>query len=74
MGFKNFVRAGASGIMYDFFQYQGKDGKEKVTGPYVVLKLLETLPRKQRYRVVFEHTFMPCLEGTWLFMYCNPSL
>ena len=25
-GFKNFVRAGASGIMYDFFLYQGKDG------------------------------------------------
>ena len=41
--------------MYDFFLYQGKDGKEKVTGPYVVLKLLETLPRKQRYRVVFDN-------------------
>ena len=43
--------------MYDFFLYQGKDGKEKVIGPYVVLKLLETLPRKQRYRVVFDNWF-----------------
>ena len=57
MGFTNFVRAGASGIMYDLFLYQGKDGKEKVTGPYVVLKLLEILPRKQRYRVVFDNWF-----------------
>lgn len=56
-GFKNFVRAGASGIMYDFFLYQGKNGSEKVTGPSVVLKLLETLPRHQNHRVFFDNWF-----------------
>ena len=28
-GFKMFVRAGQSGIMYDFFQYAGKDSANK---------------------------------------------
>ena len=41
-GFKNFVRAGASGMMYDFFLYQGAstsaDGK-KCTGSYWLCSL-----------------------------------
>ena len=54
-GFTNFVRSGASGMMYDFFPYTGaatKGGKKvKVTGLYAVRKLLETLPKNQFYRV-----------------------
>ena len=36
-GFKNFVRSGASGIMYDFFLYTGSPNEnEKFTGSYCV--------------------------------------
>ena len=56
-GFKNFVHAGSSGIMYDFFLYTGKADKQKVTGPYVVLRLLETLPKNQRFKVFFDNWF-----------------
>ena len=45
-GFKNLVRSGESGIIYDFFLYSGSAGGQKCTGFYVVLKLLETLPKK----------------------------
>ena len=48
-------------MMYDFFLYTGaatKDGKKvKVTGPYAVRKLLETLPKNQHYRVFFDNWF-----------------
>ena len=53
-GFKNFVRAGSSGIMYDFFLYQGKEKTQKVTGPYAVLRLLETLPKNEHFKVFFD--------------------
>ena len=43
MGFKNFVRAGESGIRYDFFLYSGSSSKLKCTASNVVMKLLETL-------------------------------
>ena len=60
-GFKNFVRSGTSGIMYDFYLYTGaatKDGKKvKVTGPYAVRKLLEILPKNQHDRVFFDYWF-----------------
>lgn len=56
-GFKNFVRAGSSGIMYDFFLYTGKVKNQKVTGPYVVLRLLETLPRRQNFKVFYDNWF-----------------
>ena len=60
-GFKNFVRSGASGMMYDFFLYTGatkeKGKKVTVTGPSVVKKLVSTLPKKQNYRVFFDNWF-----------------
>ena len=56
-GFKNFVRSGASGIMYDFFLYSGKVNNEKCTGSYVVLRLIETLPKHQNYKVFFDNWF-----------------
>ena len=59
--FKNFVRSEASGMMYDFFLYNGaatNDRKKvKVTGPYAVRKLLETFPKNQHYRVFFDNWF-----------------
>ena len=63
-GFKNFVRAGSSGIMYDFFLYSGKMKNEKVTDPYTVEKLLETLPKMKNFKAFFDNwfaTFPLCL-------------
>jgi len=56
-GFKNFVRAGSSGIMYDFFLYTGKVKNNKVTGPYVVIRLLETLPTMKNFKVFYDNWF-----------------
>ena len=59
-GFKNFVRSGSSGMMYDFFLYQGAttsaDG-QKCTGSYVVLKLSEGLPKHQQFKIFFDNWF-----------------
>ena len=57
-GFKNFVRAGASGFMYDFFLYQGKStSTETINGASAVLKLIETLPRVVHFRLFFDNWF-----------------
>ena len=49
-GFKNFVRSGSSGIMYDFFLYSGSSEKgQKCTGAFCVLKLIGTLPCHQNF-------------------------
>ena len=49
-GFKIFVRAGQSGIMYDFFLYKGKDNvrNENCSAENVVLRLLEGLPQQKK--------------------------
>ena len=53
-GFKNFVRLGSLGIMYDFFIYCGKtESGEKCTGSYAVLKLIETLPQHKNYKLLW---------------------
>ena len=46
-GFKNFVRTGASGIIYDFFIYalRKSAGREKCGASEVVLGLVEELPK-----------------------------
>lgn len=57
-GFKNFVRAGKSGMMYDFFLYTGAStATQKCTGEYVVLRLCETLPKNQNYKLFFDNWF-----------------
>ena len=56
-GFKNFVRAGESGIMYDSFLYSGSSSKIKCTGSNVVMKLLETLPKGENYKLFFDNWF-----------------
>lgn len=57
-GFKNFVRAGKSGMMYDFFLYAGANtSSEKCTGEYVVFRLCETLPKHKNYQLYFDNWF-----------------
>ena len=58
-GFKNFVRSGSSGLMYDFFFYQGSSTAEgqKCTGAYAVLRLIETLPQNQNFKLFFDNWF-----------------
>ena len=57
-GFKKFVSSGALGIMYDFFIYSGSSDKnKKCTGSYAVLKLLQSLPRNQNFKLFFDNWF-----------------
>lgn len=58
-GFKNMVRAGKSGIMYDFFLYAGKHsaGAENCGAEKSVLRLVENIPKNQNYRVYFDNWF-----------------
>ena len=56
-GFQNFVWSGASGIMYDFFLYSDSVNGQKCTGSYVVLKLLETLPKYKNFKIFFDSLF-----------------
>ena len=61
-GFKNFVPAGKSGMMYHFFMYTGAStSSEKCTGEYVVLRLCETLPNHQNYKLFFDNWFSTLL-------------
>ena len=58
-GYKVFVRAGQSGLMYDFFLYTGKNstGTEKSICASVVRKLCEHLPRKVNHKLAFDNWF-----------------
>ena len=62
-GFKNLVRAGASGFMYDFYLYSGKEGNEVTPYSYlqksaqVVAKLCVELPRHVGHKVFFDNWF-----------------
>ncbi|XP_012561438.1 piggyBac transposable element-derived protein 2-like [Hydra vulgaris] len=56
-GLKNFVRAGASGMMYDFFLYSGACGIIKCNGEYVVRKLCETLSKNVNRKLFFDNWF-----------------
>ena len=61
-GFKNFVLSGSNGIMHDFFFYTGATGNEKCNGPYVVKRLVESLPKNENYRLFFDNWFCTCKE------------
>ena len=58
-GFKNFVRAGQSGMIYDFFFYTGaaSAGGEKTSAKNVVLKLCENVLTGCNYKVFFDNWF-----------------
>ena len=64
-GFKNLVRAGASGIMYDFYIYTGKQDQSENDTPYshlqksaqVVARLCETLPTHANHKLYFDNWF-----------------
>lgn len=65
-GFKNLVRAGASGIMYDFYIYVGKESTASHNtcaysnlskSAQVVAKLCEALPPNSGHQVFFDNWF-----------------
>ena len=62
-GFKNLVRAGASGIMYDFYIYTGKAADEDSEysdlqkSAQVVAKLCRDLPNNAGFKVCFDNWF-----------------
>ena len=57
-GFKNFSRSGSSGMIYYFFLCSGSSEKgQKCTGTFCVLKLIESLPHHQNFRLFFGNWF-----------------
>ena len=65
-GFKNLVQAGASGFMYDFYLYAGKDG-QKNDGPEisklqkcarVVARLCDYLPKHSNHKLFCDNWFI----------------
>lgn len=63
-GFKNLVRAGASGFMYDFYVYAGKDDRdgddnynELQNCAKVVARLAEHLPNNEGHKLFFDNWF-----------------
>ena len=58
-GFKMFVRAGSSGMMYDFFLYSGANstGQENCSAENVVLRLCKEIPRNLNYKLCFDNWF-----------------
>ena len=58
-GFKNMVRAGQSGIVYDLNIYGGKHsaGAERCRAEESVLRLVEEIPKNQNYQVFFDNWF-----------------
>ena len=64
-GFKNLVQAGASGIMYDFYTYTGKQDHSENDTPYshlqtsaqVVAQLCENLPTHANHKLYFDNWF-----------------
>ena len=52
-GFKNFIRAGTYGIIYNFFCYTGQKsaGQEKCGASEAVLQLVEELPKNQNFQL-----------------------
>ena len=43
--------------MYNFFLYSGSTGKKKCTGSYVVLRLIESLPKHQHFKIFYDNWF-----------------
>ena len=64
-GFKNHVRAGASGFMYDFYVYAGKEASMDTPEQYkhlqkssqVVARLCTHLPKEKNHKLFFDNWF-----------------
>lgn len=60
-GFKNLVRAGASGYMYDFYVYAGKGEPDPESNlqksAQVVSKLCKDLPSDMKHKIFFDNWF-----------------
>ena len=56
LGFKNMVRAGRSGVVYDFYNFGGKHsaGADKCGVENSVLRLVQNIPKHQNYQVFFD--------------------
>ncbi len=62
-GFKNLVRAGSSGMIYDFYVYAGKDAAGQKTAEYdhlqksaqVVAKLCKDFPSHKGHKLLFDN-------------------
>ena len=55
-----FVRAGISGVMYDFLLYTGKNivlGRRTALAKETVLRLVKHLPKKQNFKLCFDNWF-----------------
>ena len=57
-GFKTFVSAGKSGIIYDFFLYQGgSTGTSKCNRDFVIKRLCKYLPSNENHKLMFDNWF-----------------
>ena len=58
-GFKNLVRAGQLGMIYDFFIYGGKNnnGGNPLTAKDIVLKLSKDIPKNEGFQLYFDNWF-----------------
>ena len=56
-GFKNFVRAGKSGIIYHFFVYAGatSTGAQTCGAEDVILRLVQEMPKHKQFRLYFDN-------------------
>ena len=68
------MRTGASGLIYDFFIYQGENsaGTEKCPTTDSVIRLVEDMPKGQNYELFFNNWFATIelllqLKGMWIF-------
>ena len=54
-----FVRAGSSGMIYDFFLYSGANstGRDNCSAENSVLRLIEQLPQGQNFKLCFDNWF-----------------
>ena len=58
-GFKNLMRAGQSGMIYDFFIYGGKNdnGRNPLTAKDIVLKFSKDIPKNEGFQLYFDNWF-----------------
>ena len=54
-----FVRAGSSGMIYDFFLYSGANstGRDNCSAENSVVRLIEQLPQGQNFKLCFDNWF-----------------
>ena len=65
--FKNVVRAGKSGLIYDFFMYAGatSTGGQTYGVEDVILRLVQEMPKHKKFHIFFDNWFsmLPLLQN-----------